>query len=196
MEALLKHFKTSPSLSEFIDWITSANGLVFIKDHCKLKLMIDYSPNQYRVQLHLIEHYNNFLKQPLELKHLVPCDKEGKPMEEPDKSKFDLKQGDVSNKEIRRMIESDNEGNNPTYQSIFNSNYKKKLEAYQNALKDCIFEGFEYKEVKYPNEVVCLLRGDKKTIVLDENLKPYDSKIIGDMIGQPITESYFSFLKP
>lgn len=61
--------KTQLSLSEFIDWLDDKD---LIKDGMSYVSMTNQA-----LKFTLIYKYNNFLKQPLELRMLVPCDEEG-----------------------------------------------------------------------------------------------------------------------
>ena len=80
MKALKEHFKTQPSLSEFVDWCGNKinEAASKIPESMRGKYRIEQTP----IYFGYTWRYHNFLKQPLELNMLVPCEN-GLFMEEP-----------------------------------------------------------------------------------------------------------------
>lgn len=70
-EILSKEFKTAPTLSEFVDF--TCNEKFYLKFARTLEEKDKYNNTFEEKTLYFIQEYNNFLKQPIELKMLVPC---------------------------------------------------------------------------------------------------------------------------
>lgn len=104
--------------------------------------MVDYvlaHPVQSSTEFHYdIVEYAKFLKQPLKLEMFVPCDEDGRPLEEPeDYDKFlEIEECKLDNpRKIGWSLEECNLG------------IPKQCIEYQKAKQRVIFEGFEYNPI-------------------------------------------------
>lgn len=123
----------------------------------------------------LVIVFADHLESPIELRRLVPCDKDGNPIKKPDRTMY-------STWEIEGGL------------------YKSDLEAYQKAQEDVWFDGFEIMstsrdctllrcnsfDILFSEEGVTLLEVDKDHILMDTKISTYQ-----DLCGKVyVNETY------
>lgn len=178
LQTIVNHFTTkgelrAPSLSEFIDFTHSAKDI---------QKAISSMPGANKIgahktiKYHLIRYYNNFLKDSLQLSHILPVDKDGNVLEEPDNFEY------FKNYTVGKLDKQ-------------SEKWYSECHKFNQALKECVyaFNGFEIgrgESYLLGNEYYWMSKSDAFNEVglykSGNRLKTHS-----DMVGQLITPQYF-----
>ena len=177
-EILYEEFKDKglPSLSEFVDYVNGASFIQWFGEKYYWESTAKYVDFSFlRIKL-----FNNFLKQVMELRRLVPCGKDGKTLEKPKKEDYGF-------------IEKKGEWRSSDKFEYENKQYYLLEEEYQTALEDVIFGGFE---VEIEDDSYTYFTNGFYWCHLSGTLWNNEVQILSfsDMCGQPITKNTFKFL--
>lgn len=165
-DILNKEFDNLPSLSAFVDFTNKEKIQSILLEIAITQLdNKSFIENFFKISFDTICGYNNLLKQPIELKRLVPCDEDGSVLEEP-------------KEELSCNMD-------------FGKSYKEDLEEYKKALEQVWFKGFKISH-KHMNNYLYVTNGKSQIRIYDDsNLNKTKLRFL---IDQPITKHLFKQL--